>query len=108
MHFHPHKRGERKMTAAEARRGGKPGDLDPPMEVLKTNWLREVDEMIGDDNEPLSDDVSNVSLPSAEPRTQPQQAPAPIIVESKAPPTPTTPSTRSMAIDSIVDKMEPS
>jgi hypothetical protein len=108
MHFHPHKRGERKMTAAEARRGGKPGDLDPPMEVLKTNWLREVDEMIGDDNEPLSDDVSNVSLPSAEPHTQPQPAPAPIKVEGKAPPTPTTPSTRSMAIDSIVDKMEPS
>jgi hypothetical protein len=108
MHFHPHKRGERKMTAAEARRGGKPGDLDPPMEVLKTNWLREVDEMIGDDNEPLSDDVSNVSLPSADPHTQPQPAPAPIKVEGKAPPTPTTPSTRSMAIDSIVDKMEPS
>ncbi|KAH8723886.1 hypothetical protein GQ44DRAFT_773472 [Phaeosphaeriaceae sp. PMI808] len=110
MHFHPHKRGERKMTAAEARRGGKPGDLDPPMEVLKTNWLREVDEIIGDDNEPLSDDVSNVSLSSAQPQPQPQpQPPAPPIkVEAKAPPTPTTPSTRSMAIESIVDKMEPS
>jgi hypothetical protein len=106
MHFHPHKRGERKMTAAEARRGGKPGDLDPPMEVLKTNWLREVDEVIGDDNEPLSDDMSNVSLPSAEP--PPQQVPVPTKVEGKAPPTPTTPSTRSMAIDSIVDKIEPS
>lgn len=110
MHFHPHKRGERKMTAAEARRGGKPGDLDPPMEVLKTNWLREVDEIIGDDNEPLSDDVSNVSLPPTQPQPQPQpqQVPAPTKVEGKAPPTPTTPSTRSMAIDSIVDKMEPS
>ncbi|KAF2823478.1 hypothetical protein CC86DRAFT_372426 [Ophiobolus disseminans] len=102
MHFHPHKRGERKMTAAEARRGGKPGDLDPPMEVLKTNWLREVDEIIGDDNEPLSDDMSSASLPPDRPRTQ--QGPAPAKVESKAPPTPTTPSTRSMAIDSIVDK----
>jgi len=102
MHFHPHKRGERKMTAAEARRGGKPGDLDPPMEVLKTNWLREVDEIIGDDNEPLSDDVSSVSLPPTQP--QAQQAPAPTKTEGKAPPTPTTPSTRSMAIDSIVDK----
>ena len=90
------------MTAAEARRGGKPGDLDPPMEVLKTNWLREVDEIIGDDNEPLSDDVSSVSLPPTQP--QAQQAPAPTKMEGKAPPTPTTPSTRSMAIDSIVDK----
>lgn len=106
MHFHPHKRGERKMTAAEARRGGKPGDLDPPMEVLKTNWLREVDEIFGDDGEPLSDDVSSVSLPPVQP--QPQEAPAPLKVEGKAPPTPTTPSTRSMAIESIVDKVEPS
>ena len=106
MHFHPHKRGERKMTAAEARRGGKPGDLDPPMEVLKTNWLREVDEIVGEDNEPLPEEVSNVSLPPPQP--QPQQPPAPTKVEGKAPPTPTTPSTRSMAIDSIVDKMEPS
>ncbi|KAH3972411.1 hypothetical protein HBI88_016310 [Parastagonospora nodorum] len=106
MHFHPHKRGERKMTAAEARRGGKPGDLDPPMEVLKTNWLREVDEIIGDDNEPLSDDTSNISLPPAPPH--PQQTPALPKVEAKAPPTPTTPSTRSMAIESIVDKVEPS
>jgi hypothetical protein len=106
MHFHPHKRGERKMTAAEARRGGKPGDLDPPMEVLKTNWLREVDEIIGDDNEPLSDDPSNVSAPPAP--AQPQQSPAMMKVEGKAPPTPTTPSTRSMAIESIVDRVEPS
>jgi hypothetical protein len=103
MHFHPHKRGERKMTAAEARRGGKPGDLDPPMEILKTNWLREVDEIIGDDNEPFSDDMSSVS--ASRPQSQPQQMPAPSNNESKAPPTPTTPSTRSMAIDSIVDKM---
>jgi hypothetical protein len=114
MHFHPHKRGERKMTAAEARRGGKPGDLDPPMEVLKTNWLREVDEIIADDNEPLSDDMSSVSLPPVQPQPppppppQPQQASVPKKIEAKAPPTPTTPSTRSMAIDSIVDKMEPS
>lgn len=108
MHFHPHKRGERKMTAAEARRGGKPGDLDPPMEVLKTNWLREVDEVIGEDNEPLSDDTSNVTLPPVQ--LQPPTQPAPTLtkVEAKAPPTPTTPSTRSMAIDSIVDKMDPS
>lgn len=122
MHFHPHKRGERKMTAAEARRGGKPGDLDPPMEVLKANWLREVDEIIGDDGEPILDDASSASLsrpptqpqPLSQPQLQPQsqsqtqQQPAPPKVEGKAPPTPTTPSTRSMAIDSIVDKMEPS
>lgn len=107
MHFHPHKRGERKMTAAEARRGGKPGDLDPPMEVLKTNWLREVDEIIGDDNEPISDDMSNAAVPQAQPpklhHQLPRQVPASTKDESRAPPTPTTPSTRSMAIDSIVD-----
>ncbi|CAO2657241.1 Nn.00g033670.m01.CDS01 [Neocucurbitaria sp. VM-36] len=104
MHFHPHKRGERKMTAAEARRGGKPGDLDPPMEVLKANWLREVDEIVGEDNEPIVDDVGNG--PVSQPQLLPQ--PAQNKSEGKAPPTPTTPSTRSMAIDSIVDKMDAS
>lgn len=176
MHFHPHKRGERKMTAAEARRGGKPGDLDPPMDVLKSNWLREVDEVIGegaaDDDDVSIDDGRNDSVgqPSpqpqsyihVEPRRQPQpplqsmllpqppplppqpqpqpQAPLPSLPqpqllpqppqshlqplaptqqsqhpqpalpkpESKAPPSPTTPSTRSMAIDSIVDKVNAS
>ena len=108
MHFHPHKRGERKMTAAEARRGGKPGDLDPPMEVLKASWLREVDEVIGDDKDALMDDSSPVSPSQPLHRTQFQQLPVPMTMEAKAPPTPTTPSTRSMAIESIVDKMEPS
>ena len=116
MHFHPHKRGERKMTAAEARRGGKPGDLDPPMDVLKANWLREVDEVLGEDNEPIVDDVESASLSPAQPQPQaqlqlqppPQQPPVPVRTEGKAPPTPTTPSTRSMAIDSIVDKMDAS
>lgn len=131
MHFHPHKRGERKMTAAEARRGGKPGDLDPPMDVLKANWLREVDEIIGEDGEPLLDQESTSPTTSSQPQPQtqtqpqpqpatqlqPQMPPAPQLqppppqaltkIEVKAPPTPTTPSTRSMAIDSIVDKMEP-
>jgi hypothetical protein len=109
MHFHPHKRGERKMTAAEARRGGKPGDLDPPMEILKANWLREVDEIIGDDNEPTSEDAADTSLSPTQivpPQPQPQPQITPNKAEAKAPPTPTTPSTRSMAmaIDSIVEK----
>jgi hypothetical protein len=95
------------MTAAEARRGGKPGDLDPPMDVLKANWLREVDEILGEDNEPTGEDVTNASLspPQLAP-LQPQPQPTPIKSEGKAPPTPTTPSTRSMAIDSIVDKVD--
>jgi hypothetical protein len=96
------------MTAAEARRGGKPGDLDPPMDVLKANWLREVDEVLGEDNEPIVDDVESASLSPAQPQPQPQQPPVPVRTEGKAPPTPTTPSTRSMAIDSIVDKMDAS
>lgn len=108
MHFHPHKRGERKMTAAEARKGGKATDLDPPMDVLKTNWLREVDEIVDGDDLPM-DDVRNDSLtqpPSLpQPQPQPQQQLTGAIADSKAPPTPTTPSTRSMAIDSIVDKV---
>lgn len=113
MHFHPHKRGERKMTAAEARRGGKPGDLDPPMEVLKANWLREVDEIIGEENEPTEDDASmslspTQSMPAGQLQSPPQPQPqiTPVKAEAKAPPTPTTPSTRSMAIDSIVEKQD--
>ncbi|KAG9189607.1 hypothetical protein G6011_06475 [Alternaria panax] len=111
MHFHPHKRGERKMTAAEARRGGKPGDLDPPMEILKANWLREVDEIIGEDNEPTEDDASmslspSQSMPIGQLQPQPQSQVTPIKTEAKAPPTPKTPSTRSMAIDSIVEKQD--
>ncbi|KZM19904.1 uncharacterized protein EKO05_0004288 [Ascochyta rabiei] len=107
MHFHPHKRGERKMTAAEARKGGKATDLDPPMDVLKTNWLREVDEFVEGDDSPM-DGVRNDSLTSPPPQLQrPSQQPfIGTKTESKAPPTPTTPSTRSMAIDSIVDKVD--
>lgn len=118
MHFHPHKRGERKMTAAEARRGGKPGDLDPPMDILKANWLREVDEVLGDDNEPVGDDEESFSVsppqlpppPSTRPTTQlhPLRPPTIKPAEGRAPQTPTTPSTRSMAIESIVDKMDAS
>ncbi|KAF2254976.1 hypothetical protein BU26DRAFT_514800 [Trematosphaeria pertusa] len=101
MHFHPHKRGERKMSAAEARRGGKPGDLDPPMEVLKANWLREVEEVVGEEEESAAERTSTSA-------TQLQPQPAVSQPEGKAPPTPTTPSTRSMAIDSIVDKVDAS
>lgn len=106
------------MTAAEARRGGKPGDLDPPMDILKANWLREVDEVLGDESELIDDEAENTSLspqqilppppPQPSSQTQPQPQPALSKSEGKAPPTPTTPSTRSMAIDSIVDKMDAS
>ncbi|KAF1365805.1 hypothetical protein EJ07DRAFT_94056 [Lizonia empirigonia] len=104
MHFHPHKRGERKMTAAEARKGGKATDLDPPMDVLKTNWLREVDEFVDGDDSPM-DDVRSDSLtsPPSLPQPPPQPQSTSAKAESKVPPTPTTPSIRSMAIDSIVD-----
>lgn len=95
------------MTAAEARKGGKATDLDPPMDVLKTNWLREVDEFVEGDDVSM-DGVRNDSLtqPPSLPQPQPQQQIAGAKAESKAPPTPTTPSTRSMAIDSIVDKVD--
>lgn len=93
------------MTAAEARRGGKPGDLDPPMEVLKANWLREVEEVVGEGESDLVDsEKSDASLTQLQPLAQPGVTKA----EGKAPPTPTTPSTRSMAIDSIVDKVDAS
>ncbi|KAF2192740.1 hypothetical protein K469DRAFT_735638 [Zopfia rhizophila CBS 207.26] len=102
MHFHPHKRGERKMTAAEARRGGKPGDLDPPMEILKANWLREVEEVVGEagEEQPVNE-KADVLLTQSQPQPQPQSQPQPTVkkIEARAPPTPTTPSTRSMAID---------
>lgn len=116
MHFHPHKRGERKMSAAEARRGGKPGDLDPPMDVLKAKWLREVDEIVGEGDDQSPGDGSPVEGEPLEhvqpekpgpPAKAPQpQASAQKEADGRAPPTPTTPSTRSMAIDSIVDKMD--
>lgn len=86
------------MSAAEARRGGKPGDLDPPMDVLKANWLREVDEVVGETEDSPEEGEQNGS-----PLTQLQ--PALSQVDRKAPPTPSTPSTRTMAIDSIVDKV---
>ncbi|KAF1975383.1 hypothetical protein BU23DRAFT_529853 [Bimuria novae-zelandiae CBS 107.79] len=101
MHFHPHKRGERKMSAAEARRGGKPGDLDPPMDVLKAHWLREVDEVVGEaEDSPEEGETMDTSST--------QLQPAVTQADGKAPPTPTTPSTRAMAIDSIVDKVNAS
>lgn len=107
MHFHPHKRGERKMTAAEARRGGKPGDLDPPMEVLKANWLREVEEVVGEDGEVLLDEErTDVPQKQLKPQLLPSQS-GMMKTEGVAPPTPTTPSAR-MAIDSIVDKVDAS
>lgn len=90
------------MTAAEARRGGKPGDLDPPMEDLKKNWLREVEEVVGDDEDSPPAETPEVSEAQLQPQPQPTAS------EGKAPPTPTTPSTRSMAIDSIVDKVDAS
>lgn len=46
MHFHPRKRGEGKNE----KRGGA-GSIrseDPPMEVLKSLWLREVEEFVGE------------------------------------------------------------
>jgi hypothetical protein len=115
MHFHPHKRGERKMSAAEARRGGKPGDLDPPMDVLKANWLREVDEIVAEGDEQSAGEASptegdqveranNQKIEASTVQLQPQ--PPVNQADARAPPTPTTPSTRSMAIDSIVDKMD--
>lgn len=89
------------MSAAEARRGGKPGDLDPPMEFLKANWLREVDEEVGEaGSEQSNGDTTGI------PSTQRQLLPPLTQAEGIAPPTPTTPSTRSMAIDSIVDKVD--
>lgn len=89
------------MSAAEARRGGKPGDLDPPMDVLKTNWLREIDEVLGE-----ADDSPEEGEPMDQASTQLQ--PGVTQADGKAPPTPTTPSTRTMAIDSIVDKVDAS
>ncbi|KAL5427933.1 hypothetical protein PMIN04_001133 [Paraphaeosphaeria minitans] len=101
MHFHPHKRGERKMSAVEARRGGKPGDLDPPMDVLKASWLREVEEVGGE-----TEDSPEEGEPMDTSSTQLQ--PATAQGDGRAPTTPTTPSTRTMAIDSIVDKVDAS
>ena len=74
------------------------------MDVLKTNWLREIDEVLGEagdspeEGEPM--DQSH--------QTSTQLQPGVTQTDGKAPPTPTTPSTRTMAIDSIVDKVDAS
>jgi hypothetical protein len=107
MHFHPHKRGERKMTASEARRGGKPGDLDPPMEVLKANWLREVEEVVGDVNDESEGERAERYIVRQQAQGLAPQPPNTAKPNGKTPTTPTTPSTKStMAIDSIVDKTD--
>ncbi|KAF2275082.1 uncharacterized protein EI97DRAFT_443639 [Westerdykella ornata] len=96
MHFHPHKRGERRMSDTDVN-----GRLDPPMEVLKANWLREVQEVVGEDeDEQLESEKIQPNPPRHLPH--PQAYPGPIKRDGKAPVTPTTPSTR-MAIDSLVD-----
>lgn len=89
------------MSAAEARRGGKPGDLDPPMDVLKANWLREVEEAVGEAEDSPEE---GESMDASSTQLQPVATHA----DDKAPPTPTTPSTRTMAIDSIVSKVDAS
>jgi hypothetical protein len=104
MHFHPHKRGERKMSAAEARKGGKREDRDPPMDELKANWLREVEEEVGGEaDDYLEDDRTAFQQSHSQPRTLHQ--PQTMKTDGNPPRTPTTPSIRSMAIDSIVDKV---
>ncbi|KAG9198252.1 hypothetical protein G6514_010342 [Epicoccum nigrum] len=96
-----------KACQTEARKGGKATDLDPPMEILKTNWLREVDEVVDEDDLPTDDSRRNDSLtqPPTLPQSSIEQQSTGAKTDSKAPPTPTTPSIRSMAIDSIVDKV---
>lgn len=71
------------------------------MDVLKTNWLREIDEVLGE-----ADDSPEEGEPMDQTSTQLQ--PGVTQADGKAPPTPTTPSKRTMAIDSIVDKVDAS
>jgi len=113
MHFHPHKRGERKMSAAEARKGGKTADLDPPMHILKEKWLREIEVIEGKktDEPPEPPEPSETSdsrvLPPLQPPgqipTRQSLPPVAVVTEGRTSQTPTTPSTRSMAIKSIMD-----
>ena len=42
VHFDPRPRGRKAKNSTE-RRGGKAGGNNPPMDILKANWIREVD-----------------------------------------------------------------
>lgn len=44
-HFFPRKRGRKPKSESE-KRGGKGGGKDPPIEFLKANWMREMEEVV--------------------------------------------------------------
>jgi hypothetical protein len=52
-HFNPRKRGRKAKTEAE-KRGGKGGGDWPPMQTLKENWMREIEEVVNDQSQPLA------------------------------------------------------
>jgi hypothetical protein len=54
-HFNPRKKGRRSKGEEHEKRGGKGGGHWPPMNHLKDNWMKEIEEMVTDDLPPLED-----------------------------------------------------
>jgi len=63
-HFNPHKRGRKAKTEAE-KRGGKAGGNWPSMDILKEQWMREIEEVV-DDTSPPVDFGSNAAADAEE------------------------------------------
>ena len=69
-HFHPRKRGRKGKH--DEKRGGKGGGDDPPMDVLKQKWMKEVEVVAPTDDELAvehSDDAVSEQITSANPKS---------------------------------------
>ena len=69
-HFHPRKRGRKGKH--DEKRGGKGGGDDPPMDVLKQKWMKEVEFVAPTDDELAvehSDDAVSEQITSANPKS---------------------------------------
>jgi len=69
-HFHPRKRGRKGKN--DEKRGGKGGGDDPPMEILKQKWMKEVEIVASTDDELAvehSDDTVSEQITSVNPES---------------------------------------
>lgn len=55
-HFNPRKKGRRSKGEEHEKRGGKGGGHWPPMNDLKDNWMKEIEEIVTDDSPSLPDE----------------------------------------------------
>lgn len=60
-HFNPRKKGRKAKGEEHEKRGGKGGGNWPPMEDLKESWMREIEEIVPDDESSLPDDDHDIA-----------------------------------------------